>query len=178
VHEVPAPELNTVLWSHAVIILSEMRAAMLPHLHEDSARFALDSRTNLAIAARFSATDLVHAMRHRHRITRETLATLRDVDVVLTATTATTAPAIPERALPDGESNLPVVDALMRFVRVANLTGCPAISVPAGYDRAGLPVGAQLLGRPWAEHTLLRAARVIEAAVPRRLPTLHATLLR
>ena len=35
----------------------------------------------------------------------------------------------------------------------------------AGFDRAGMPVGAQLMGRPWEEHTLLRAARVIEAAV-------------
>lgn len=175
--EVPAPELNSVLWSHAVIILSEMRTAMLRHLREGSARFALDSRTNLAIASRFTATDLVHAMRHRHRITRETLATLTDVDMLMTPTTAITAPPIPEHALPDGESNLPVVDALMRFVRVANLTGCPAISVPAGFDRAGMPVGAQLMGRPWEEHTLLRAARVIEASVPRRTPAHHTSAL-
>ncbi|MEZ4391672.1 MAG: amidase [Polyangiales bacterium] len=177
VREVPPPELNSVLWSHAVIILSEMRTAMLRHLREGSARFALDSRTNLAIASRFTATDLVHAMRHRHRITRETLTALRDVDVMLTPTTAITAPLIPEHALPDGESNLPVVDALMRFVRVANLTGCPAISVPAGFDRAGMPVGAQLMGRPWEEHALLRAARVIEASVARRTPAHHSTAL-
>lgn len=177
VRELPPPELNTVLWSHAVIILSEMRAAMLPYLAEDRARFALDSRTNLALASRFASTDLVHAMRHRHKITREVLESLRDVDLVMTPTTGITAPAIPEHALPDGESNLPVVDALMRFVRVANLTGLPAISVPAGYDRAGLPVGAQLMGRAWCEHTLLRAARVIEAAVPRRTPAHHATAL-
>lgn len=177
VRELPPPELNAVLWSHTVIILSEMRAAMLPHLREDRARFALDSRTNLALAQRFASTDLLHAMRHRHKITRELVAALRDVDLVMTPTTAITAPAIPEHALPDGESNLPVVDALMRFVRVANLSGLPAISVPAGYDRAGMPVGAQLMGRAWEEHTLLRAARVIEAAVPRRTPAHHVTLL-
>jgi Asp-tRNA(Asn)/Glu-tRNA(Gln) amidotransferase A subunit family amidase len=177
VHEVPAPTLNNVLWAHSVIILSEMREAMLRHLRDGAARFGLDSRTNLAIASRFTATDLVHAMRHRHRITRDTLDTLRAVDVLITPSTAITAPPIPERALPDGESNLPVVDALMRFVRVANLTGFPAISVPAGYDAAGLPVGVQLLGRPWEEHTLLRAARVIEAAVPRRVPAHHVAVL-
>ena len=175
--EIPGPDLNTVLWTHSVLILSEMSEAMGAQIRADVTQFGLDSRTNLALAQRFASTDLLHAMRHRHKITRELVAALRDVDLVMTPTTAITAPAIPEHALPDGESNLPVVDALMRFVRVANLSGLPAISVPAGYDRAGMPVGAQLMGRAWEEHTLLRAARVIEAAVPRRTPAHHVTLL-
>ncbi|MEZ4365510.1 MAG: amidase [Kofleriaceae bacterium] len=174
--ELPAPDLNTLLWSHAVIILSEMAAAMRSARGELS-RFALDSRTNLAFGRHFLATDLVHAMRHRQRITLETLALLREVDVLVTPTTATTAPAIPERTLPDGESNLPVVDALMRFVRLGNLTGLPALAVPCGLDGRGLPVSVQLLGRPYEEALLLRAGRVIEAATPRATPRHHVRAL-
>ena len=65
----------------------------------------------------------------------------------------------------------------MRFVRQGNLTGFPALSVPAGYDAKGLPVGVQLMGRPWEEALLLRLGRVVEASVERRLPRVHVTAL-
>ncbi|MFY1825709.1 amidase [Myxococcus fulvus] len=176
--EVPAPDLNTVLWTHSCIILSEMAESMLPHSREHASDFGLDSRTNLAIGRHFRATDLVHALRHRHRLTRELLAVMAGVDVLVTPSTATTAPLIPEGTLPDGESNLPVVDALMRFVREGNLTGFPALSVPAGHDSAGLPVGLQLMGRPYEEHLLLRLGRVVERATSARTPSVHVTALR
>jgi Asp-tRNA(Asn)/Glu-tRNA(Gln) amidotransferase A subunit family amidase len=173
--EIPPPDLNTVLWTHSCIILSEMAESMLP---ERPSEFGLDSRTNLAIGRHFRATDLVHALRHRHRLTRELLSLMVDVDVIITPSTATTAPVIPEATLPAGESNLPVVDALMRFVRLANLTGCPALSVPAGFDREGLPVGVHLMGRPYEEHLLLRLGRVVERATPPRTPPTHVRVLR
>jgi len=175
--EIPPPDLNLVLWSHTIIILSEMSAAMLPHTREDSSRFGYDTRINLALGRSFLSTDLVHAMRHRHAITREYLEQMRAVDVIVTPTTATVAPLIPETTLPDGESNLPRVDALMRFIRVGNLTGFPALSLPAGYDPGGMPVGVQLMGRPYEEHVLFRVGRVIEAAVPRREPSIHVRAL-
>lgn len=176
--EIPAPDLNTILWTHSCIILSEMAEAMLSHVKTRAADFGLDSRTNLAIGRHFRATDLVHALRHRHKLTRETLALMKDVDVLVTPTTATTAPEIPETTLPHGESNLQVVDALMRFVRLANLTGFPALSMPAGFDAAGLPVGVQLTGRPYEEHLLLRLGRVMERATEVRTPPIHVTALR
>ncbi|RUO91013.1 amidase [Corallococcus sp. AB018] len=175
--ELPAPDLNTILWTHSCIILSEMAEAMLPQVKARASVFGLDSRTNLALGRHFRATDLIHALRHRHRLTRELLALMADVDVIVTPTTASTAPAIPEATLPAGESNLPVVDALMRFIRLANLTGCPALSVPAGFDRAGLPVGVHLMGRPYEEHLLLRLGRVVERASERRTPGIHVNVL-
>ncbi|WP_404365854.1 amidase [Corallococcus coralloides] len=175
--ELPAPDLNTILWTHSCIILSEMTEAMLPRLKAGASVFGLDSRTNLALGRHFRATDLIHALRHRHRLTRELLALMADVDVIVTPTTASTAPAIPEETLPAGESNLPVVDALMRFIRLANLTGCPALSVPAGFDRAGLPVGVHLMGRPYEEHLLLRLGRVVERAAEHRTPGIHVSVL-
>jgi Asp-tRNA(Asn)/Glu-tRNA(Gln) amidotransferase A subunit family amidase len=59
------------------------------------------------------------------------------------------------------------------FVTPANLTGLPAISFPAGYNEAGLPIGMQAIGRAWEEPTLLRLALVTEQAVERRAPRVH-----
>ena len=175
--ELPAPDLNTLLWAHTIIILSEMAATMLPHTNEDASRFGYDSRPSLAIGRHFRATDYIHAMRHRHLITRDWLEQMKSVDAVVTPSTATTAPAIPESALPDGESNLALSDALVRFARQGNVTGFPAISLPAGYDSAGLPIGMQLMARPYEEHLLLRLGRVVEAAIERREPKIHVRVL-
>src|SRR5258705_4918152 len=150
-----------------------MATAMLPPSQEDSSRFGLDVRTSLAIGRHFRATDLVHAMRHRHALTREYIELMKGVDAIVTPTTASTAPAINEKSLPEGESNLQVSDMLVRFIRSGNLTGFPGLSVPAGYDKAGLPVGIHFLARAYEEHLLLRLGRVVEAAVPRRAPPRH-----
>ncbi len=50
------------------------------------------------------------------------------------------------------------------FTVPVNLAGLPGISVPAGRDAAGLPLGLQLIGRPWEEAQLLGAAQVLETA--------------
>jgi aspartyl-tRNA(Asn)/glutamyl-tRNA(Gln) amidotransferase subunit A len=51
------------------------------------------------------------------------------------------------------------------FTLSCNLAGLPGISVPCGLTSGGLPIGAQLLGKPLDEATLLRAGHVIEQAV-------------
>ncbi|HWS99958.1 MAG TPA: amidase [Pyrinomonadaceae bacterium] len=51
------------------------------------------------------------------------------------------------------------------YSRAANVLGLPAVSVPAGRTRAGLPLGVQLIGRPFEEEALLAAASIIEAAL-------------
>jgi aspartyl-tRNA(Asn)/glutamyl-tRNA(Gln) amidotransferase subunit A len=50
------------------------------------------------------------------------------------------------------------------FTVPANLAGLPGISVPAGLSREGLPLGLQLIARPFDEATMFRAAGVLEEA--------------
>ena len=51
------------------------------------------------------------------------------------------------------------------FTVTVNLAGLPGIALPAGRDAAGLPLGLQLIGRPWEEGNLLNHAHVLERAV-------------
>jgi Asp-tRNA(Asn)/Glu-tRNA(Gln) amidotransferase A subunit family amidase len=164
--EIPPPDLDSMLWSHSIIILSEMLHFNREHLAAHRTDYVCDSRINLRIAESFTAEHLLHAHAHRHRLCLELWRTFENVDVIVTPTTAMTAPAIPEHALPIGESNLEVVDALMRFIRLANLSGAPALSVPCGVDDKSLPIGFHLMGRPYEENLLLQLGRLVEQALP------------
>jgi aspartyl-tRNA(Asn)/glutamyl-tRNA(Gln) amidotransferase subunit A len=63
-----------------------------------------------------------------------------------------------EKATQLGDGTSDVRSALIRFTRPFNLSGHPACSVPCGFTAAGLPIGMQLVGRPFDEATVLRAA--------------------
>jgi Asp-tRNA(Asn)/Glu-tRNA(Gln) amidotransferase A subunit family amidase len=54
--------------------------------------------------------------------------------------------------------------ALVRYSIAGNFLGLPAITVMVGYDKAGLPIGLQFIGRPWSEATLLHIAFAMQAS--------------
>ena len=86
------------------------------------------------------------------------------VDAILAPTAPIVAPRIGEERVRIGSEEESVRSALLRLNRPANLTGLPAISLPCGFTRAGLPVGLQLIGRAFDETTLLRIAQAYERA--------------
>jgi len=171
------PELALFRSVHVLTILSEMATC---HLHlgaGHTAEYGLETRLNLAIARAFTARDYLHAQRHRVRIARSWASILDKVDAIATPTTAMVAPRHPLDALPDGESDITKTTAIMRFAQPSNLLGIPGVSVPAGYDDDGIPIGFQLMGRAWEEALLLRLAAVVEASVPARRPRVYHPLL-
>ena len=56
-----------------------------------------------------------------------------------------------------------MLDAIMQFTGVPSLTGLPALSVPCGFDPDGLPIGMQLIGKPFDEATLFRVGAAYQA---------------
>jgi len=89
----------------------------------------------------------------------------RDFDVLLTPTMATTPPPVgvvlaEANAAFDGPRL--TENQMIAFTAFANITGQPAISLPVRMSAAGLPVGAQLVGRPFGEGELIRLAAAVE----------------
>jgi Asp-tRNA(Asn)/Glu-tRNA(Gln) amidotransferase A subunit family amidase len=72
------------------------------------------------------------------------------------------APRSGETTVKIGQETVETMGALSRLTRPANLTGFPAISVPCGFTQGGLPIGLQLIGRPFAESTVLQLAYAYE----------------
>jgi Asp-tRNA(Asn)/Glu-tRNA(Gln) amidotransferase A subunit family amidase len=170
------PDLELCRVAHAVTILGEM-ALTMDRLAARRREQAAPVRINLALARALTARDYVHAQRVRTRMSAHFARAFAACDVIATPTTAVTAPRIRPDVAARGESDLEAVSALMRFVFPMNLTGHPGLSVPAGHDGDGLPIGLQLVGRPWEEHVLLRAGEVVEAAVTRKAPRLWYGML-
>ena len=114
-------------------------------------------RDRLALGALISAADYVHATRRRRELGNELALAVRDVDVLLTATVANEAPPI---------ENMPkwANFAKPNFQMPGNVSGYPAMSVCTGFGPAGLPLAMQLIGKPFAEPTLLRVAHAYEGA--------------
>lgn len=89
---------------------------------------------------------------------------------IVTPSTAVPAPAV-ARNLKTGESDVMTESQLMRYMFLVNLTGHPGVSFPVGATKIGrLPIGLQLLGAPWSEGLLLKAAGACEAAFGRVAP--------
>ncbi len=177
IREIEIPELEAGRIAHAVTILSEMANEMEKYRSEHGRDHAPDVRINLAIGRACTSRDYLQAQRIRTRAMAHFANALKHVDVIVTPTTAITAPPIRGDVLPGGESDLSVVTEAMRFVIPGNFTGLPAISFPAGYDSHGLPIGFQVMGKHWREHTLLRIARAAETSIVRKAPEVHYKIL-
>jgi Asp-tRNA(Asn)/Glu-tRNA(Gln) amidotransferase A subunit family amidase len=177
VREITIPGLDAARIAHLVTITGEMTTALDRYYQAHRTDFALETRLNLALARSFTARDYINAQRIRTRLIASLEQAFQDVDVIVTPTTGVTAPTIQPDAQPDGESDLTLLTEIMRFATVANLTGHPAISFPAGYDSQGLPVGFQAIGRAWSENVLLRLAYSTSQFVVRKAPQVYYDLL-
>ena len=86
------------------------------------------------------------------------------VDVLITPSTATTAPVLHDDGLVTGEVDTDTLLRLIAFTQAANLLGNPALGLPAGFA-GGLPFGVQVHGRFFDEVTLFRVGAVLEDLV-------------
>jgi len=110
------------------------------------------------------------AQKVRALILRDFTEAFRGVDVLL-------APVAPSAAFALGEKMDDPIAMYLNdvFTIPASMAGMPGASVPAGLDSQGLPLGLQLIGKPFDEATMLRAARAIERAADfRAMPALGA----
>lgn len=163
-------DLDLVRVAHLVSIATEMAASQRAVPASEYHKYGCDTRLLLQIAASLTGVDYVNARRHRDVLTQKFLALFNSVDVIATPTTGVTAPILHSDALDAGETNLELVTRMMRFAPAANLTGLPGISFPVGYGQSGLPIGLQLLGRPWDEQRLLALAHLADSFVSRKGP--------
>jgi aspartyl-tRNA(Asn)/glutamyl-tRNA(Gln) amidotransferase subunit A len=131
-----------------------------------------ETRAALEYAEKLSAAQLVSAYKTLEGLTARLNAVFGDVDVLVLPTTPVPAPAVDEANGDDGAHRPPVTRSLTRICGPINWCRLAAISVPCGFTKGGLPIGAQLIGRD--ENTVVGAALLYQAMTDwhkRRPPT-------
>jgi len=147
-------------------------------LSERAEEYDQGTRRRLVTAGLIPAVAVHRAARARALIREQVLEALGKFDLLLAPTSPHPAPAIASHTAPVTSKE----EAGARFfgrrsyTTPASLAGVPAISVPCGFTSGGLPIGLQLIGRPFAECAVLRAADAWEkaAGLASRRPPLAA----
>jgi len=142
--------------------LTELRRRHLDAMGPDLQLFISGMET-------FRPDDYIDGQRLRQGLRRELAKALAHVDLIALPSVARSAPQVTEAEVRGGFVDPPLLDGMCRYAFLGNLTGLPAISVPVGSDRDGMPVGLQLIGDAWDEACVLQAAAALE-----RLGVAHA----
>jgi aspartyl-tRNA(Asn)/glutamyl-tRNA(Gln) amidotransferase subunit A len=120
--------------------------------------FGPDVLQRLQTGAAFTSSDYASARRSQAEGRRRFELFFEEFDLLLLPTTPISAPLI------EGTGAINAARQLTRFTSPFNLTGLPALSIPCGFTKTGLPVGLQIISKHWGEAMILQAGYAFEQA--------------
>jgi aspartyl-tRNA(Asn)/glutamyl-tRNA(Gln) amidotransferase subunit A len=157
VREVETAPLGEWNACNRTILTSEAYAIHERWLRERPQDYAALTRERILSGAFVRAADYINATRVRARLTRRFHELLAEFDAVVTASSMDPACRIDDAAAIDYSYG--------RQARAPfNVTGSPALSVPVGFSQAGLPLGMQIVGKPFGEALVYRIGHAYEQA--------------
>jgi len=160
--EIALPTYDVVRGRRAVLVRVEVDAAAVhgPLYRREPDRFSAEMRGYLDWGLSASAVRLAEADRVIDRAAHELKSALATVDAIVTPTTPQAAFAFAGK----------VPDTVGDFCVLANMAGCPALSLAMGVNELGLPLGLQVMAAKGQDDRLLTIARVYEGAAGRSAP--------
>jgi aspartyl-tRNA(Asn)/glutamyl-tRNA(Gln) amidotransferase subunit A len=157
--ETQAPDINLANSLMHVLMTVEAATVHRKWLATRRGDYADQVASRIEPGLFYPATRYCEALNLRAAVTREFLDTaMRGADVVHLPAIPVPVPTIEETTRGAPADVARIIGVLGHCTRGINYLGLPAISVPAGFDAKGLPLAFQLVGRPFAEGTLLRAS--------------------
>jgi aspartyl-tRNA(Asn)/glutamyl-tRNA(Gln) amidotransferase subunit A len=162
VSEIPLPGLWETLRAQRLVLAAEAYAVHEERLKSGPERFGEEVHQRLLDGERLKAHRYATAQQTKLRSLEDFGRVLADVDVLLTPTVPIAATEIGQRDTTIKGYEETVPSALTRFTGPTNLNGLPSLSIPCGFTASGLPVGLQLIGRPFDEATLYRYGHAYE----------------
>jgi Asp-tRNA(Asn)/Glu-tRNA(Gln) amidotransferase A subunit family amidase len=150
--ELPASEVSGVIITAEALSTFERfyRDGSVRKLHDPYAPYQPE------VNAALTGADLVKAWRIRTVLQARMAEFFEEYDVIVTPNFLSTAPPV------EGDLNqhLPYPDPVGA---IGNACGLPAIALPSGFGKAGMPAGFQIVGPPWEEGMLLRVGEIFQA---------------
>jgi aspartyl-tRNA(Asn)/glutamyl-tRNA(Gln) amidotransferase subunit A len=159
--EVPVPDVEAINAVGRLLLLAETATVWRRYL-DRSQDFGADVLAGIQQGRMIPAADYLDAQRLRGVLAKEFGKVWERADLLLTPATPTTAPRIGELNIEIGGVAEDVRLASTRLVRPFNVLGWPALAMPCGKSRAGLPIGLQLVTSANNEDALLAAGEALE----------------
>jgi len=158
VQEVNVDWMRDAALANATMTRSDGAAVHRNRLVEHPDWFGEDIRRRLEEGAKTTSTEYALARRTQTEVRRRCDLFFESHDFLIIPSTPIAAPAIA------GNDAVEQAARLTRFTAPFNLAGLPAISVPCGFTSAGLPIGLQIISKPWFDAKVLNAAYAYEQA--------------
>ncbi len=163
------------IWS--TIRFSEASAFLSEWMKSRPSDIGADVLEKLKFGLSYSAVEYIKSLELMESMRKGFQQTLRGVDVIVTPATPIVAPKMDEKEIEIGEKEYNVYSILTRLAFPFNVSGVPAIVVPIGVSRDGLPIAAQIVGGPFREDLILRLAHHYELKYgPFQTPRIQKTL--
>jgi len=161
---VPFPNAREAAMANGLMTTCDAAAFHHQRLSDNPGGFGPDVLKRLQAGAAYTSTEYSLARRMQTILRCQFNEFFDEYDLLLTPTVPITAP---KRGTAD-----PVERArlLTRFTAPFNLTGLPALSIPCGWSKEHLPIGLQIIGKPWTEKKVIIAGRLFEQAYGQPMP--------
>ena len=159
---VRVPDIEALNAVGRVILLAEASALYEPYL-DRRGDFGADVLALLDQGRLVPATSYVNAQRLRKRLLQKFRELFRTIDCLFTPSTPVVAPKIGQREIELDGVTLDARVAITRFSRGMNVLGFPALSMPCGQSPEGLPIGLQMIARPFEENLLFLLGEALES---------------
>jgi len=163
VEEVTIPHLRHAATAGLVILMAEAASQHENYLKGSQGKeYGRNVRGLLKTGTFITAAQYLKAQRIRSVVRKEFLKIFQAIDVLLTPGLPIVAPGLEQDSVTISGKTETVRSALTRLMRPYNLAGIPAIVIPCGFSKSGLPMALQIAGRPFEEATILAVAQAYE----------------
>lgn len=148
------------------LLLAEAATQHSELLEKNADKYGANVIDRFRAGQKITTAEYIRARRENEVICREIEVLLKDANFLITPSVQILPPKIGEKRTLVGTEEMDVVPCCVRFTRLANMTGIPAITLPYGYSTDGLPLGIQLMAPRLRESELVGFAHALETATP------------
>lgn len=164
--EMTPPDMEMITAASFVMVSAEASALHASWLRTRPSLYSDQVRGRLENGLALSAVDYIDSQRWRSAATAAFLNAMNGADAVFAPVADKPAPTIAETDVAGKPEAAKTIAALTRLTRPINYLGLPSMTIPAGFVRGGLPVGFQLIGKPFDEAMLYRLGGAFESRQP------------